>query len=34
MVCLGNICRFPLAEGTLRKMAKEKDLEIKIDSAI
>lgn len=34
MVCLGNICRSPLAEGMLRKMAKEKGLEIEIDSAI
>lgn len=33
MVCLGNICRSPLAEGILRKMAEEKGLEIEIDSA-
>ena len=31
MVCLGNICRSPLAEGILR--SKTKNLNIKIDSA-
>ena len=32
-VCLGNICRSPLAEGALRKVAAERDLAIRIDSA-
>ena len=33
MVCLGNICRSPLAEGILTKKANEKGLDWKIDSA-
>ena len=33
MVCLGNICRSPLAEGVLRHKAKQKNLSITIDSA-
>ena len=33
MVCLGNICRSPLAMGILRKKAKEAGLEITVDSA-
>lgn len=33
MVCLGNICRSPLAEGILRHKANELDLDITIDSA-
>lgn len=33
MVCLGNICRSPLAEGILRKKAEELNLDIFIDSA-
>ena len=32
-VCLGNICRSPLAEEIAKKYAKEYDLNIKIDSA-
>lgn len=32
-VCLGNICRSPLAEGIARKVAKECGLDILIDSA-
>ena len=32
-VCLGNICRSPLAEGIAKKVAKEYNLDIKIDSA-
>lgn len=32
-VCLGNICRSPLAEGIARKLAQEYRLELKIDSA-
>jgi len=33
MVCLGNICRSPLAHGILEHMAKEKSLNWEIDSA-
>jgi len=33
MVCLGNICRSPLAEGILKKQAQEKGLDWEIDSA-
>lgn len=33
MVCLGNICRSPLAEGILRDKAKKLNLNITIDSA-
>lgn len=32
-VCLGNICRSPLAQGTAEEYCKEKGLDIKIDSA-
>lgn len=32
-VCLGNICRSPIAEGIARKLAEEKNLNINIDSA-
>jgi protein-tyrosine phosphatase len=32
-VCLGNICRSPLAEGILRRQAEEAGLDIEIDSA-
>jgi protein-tyrosine phosphatase len=32
MVCLGNICRSPLAEGILRQKAREKNLPIITDS--
>ena len=32
-MCLGNICRSPLAEGILRHKAMEKGLKIKVDSA-
>ena len=32
-VCLGNICRSPLAEGIARKITTEKGLAIHIDSA-
>jgi protein-tyrosine phosphatase len=31
-VCLGNICRSPLAEGIARKIVDENDLHVKIDS--
>jgi protein-tyrosine phosphatase len=33
MVCLGNICRSPLAEGILREKARQKQLSIEVDSA-
>jgi protein-tyrosine phosphatase len=33
MVCLGNICRSPLAEGILQQKCKEAGLNWKIDSA-
>ncbi len=32
-VCLGNICRSPLAEGIAKKFAKEHHLKLTIDSA-
>jgi protein-tyrosine phosphatase len=33
VVCLGNICRSPLAEGILRRQAKEQGIDVQIDSA-
>ncbi len=33
MICLGNICRSPLAEGILRKKILEKGLNVEVDSA-
>jgi protein-tyrosine phosphatase len=33
MVCLGNICRSPLAEGILRHLAVQRGLDWEIDSA-
>lgn len=33
MVCLGNICRSPLAEGILKDMIKENNLDWTVDSA-
>jgi protein-tyrosine phosphatase len=33
MVCLGNICRSPLAEGILRYLAAQRQLDWEIDSA-
>ncbi len=32
-VCIGNICRSPLAEGIARKIAKESNLDITVHSA-
>jgi protein-tyrosine phosphatase len=32
-VCLGNICRSPLAEGVMKKMCAERGLDWEIDSA-
>ena len=33
MVCMGNICRSPMAEGILRALAKERGIDLLIDSA-
>ncbi len=33
MVCLGNICRSPLAEGIMRARAEEAGLDVRVDSA-
>ncbi|MFT5166541.1 MAG: protein-tyrosine phosphatase [Saprospiraceae bacterium] len=33
MICLGNICRSPLAEGILKKKIKENNLDWQVDSA-
>lgn len=33
MVCLGNICRSPMAEGILKQKAKDQGLHIIVDSA-
>ena len=33
MVCLGNICRSPIAEGVLRKKVEEHGLDWQVDSA-
>ena len=33
MVCLGNICRSPLAEGIMKKKIQEHQLNWKVDSA-
>lgn len=33
MVCLGNICRSPIAEGILRHKAAEQGIEVETDSA-
>lgn len=33
MVCLGNICRSPLAEGIMKEKAKKYKLQINVDSA-
>lgn len=33
MVCLGNICRSPLADGLLRKKVAEAGLDVEVDSA-
>lgn len=32
-VCLGNICRSPMAEGLMRKYSEEHQLEVVVDSA-
>ncbi|MBT8143306.1 MAG: low molecular weight phosphotyrosine protein phosphatase [Gammaproteobacteria bacterium] len=32
-VCMGNICRSPMAEGVLRRLVTEGDLAIEVDSA-
>lgn len=33
MVCLGNICRSPMADGLLRRKVKENNLDVLVDSA-
>jgi protein-tyrosine phosphatase len=33
MVCLGNICRSPMAEGVLRHLAEQRCMPIEVDSA-
>ncbi|KAI9460998.1 phosphotyrosine protein phosphatase [Lactarius psammicola] len=33
IVCLGNICRSPMGEAVLRKVAKDRDIDILVDSA-
>lgn len=33
MVCLGNICRSPLAEGIMLKLIEEQSLSLEVDSA-
>jgi low molecular weight phosphotyrosine protein phosphatase len=33
IVCLGNICRSPMGEAVLRKVAKDRDIDIFVDSA-
>lgn len=33
MVCLGNICRSPMAEGVLRQLAEERGITLEVDSA-
>lgn len=33
MVCLGNICRSPLAHGVMEQLIKERDLDWEVDSA-
>lgn len=33
MVCLGNICRSPMADGIMRKKVEEYGLDVEIDSA-
>lgn len=33
MVCLGNICRSPIADGLLRKKVQENNLDVIVDSA-
>src|SRR3546814_14807777 len=33
MVCLGNICRSPMAEGVMRHMVEQEGLDWEIDSA-
>ena len=33
MVCLGNICRSPMADGLMRKKVQEHKLDVYVDSA-
>ena len=34
MVCLGNICRSPMADGLMRKKVQDNQLDIYVDSAV
>ena len=34
MVCLGNICRSPMAQGALENMVRERTLAVMVDSAV
>lgn len=33
VVCLGNICRSPMGEAVLRNVAKERNIDLTVDSA-
>ena len=33
VVCLGNICRSPMGEAVLRHVAKERGIDLEVDSA-
>ena len=33
MICMGNICRSPLAEGILKRLVKQEELDWEVDSA-
>jgi low molecular weight phosphotyrosine protein phosphatase len=33
IVCLGNICRSPMGEAVLRHIAKERNIDLTVDSA-
>ena len=33
MVCLGNICRSPMADGLMRKKVQDNQLDVYVDSA-
>ena len=33
LVCMGNICRSPTADGVLRKLAQQRGIDLKVDSA-
>ncbi len=33
MVCLGNICRSPMADGMMRQIVKERNMDVEVDGA-